>query len=116
MIVVRLSGGLGNQLFQYAIGRRLAILNSTDLIIEDSFYVNPPNGVTPRPYELDHYPIKARKVTPTERVELKTYTNVLMRLLRKYFRVPGRFIYIREGGDGFGKFSFDERHNIFLDG
>jgi len=31
MIIVKLSGGLGNQLFQYAMGRRLAHLHGTDL-------------------------------------------------------------------------------------
>jgi hypothetical protein len=31
MIIIKLFGGLGNQLFQYAIGRKLSLLHSTDL-------------------------------------------------------------------------------------
>jgi hypothetical protein len=34
MIIVRLSGGLGNQIFQYAAGRALAISHSTDLALD----------------------------------------------------------------------------------
>lgn len=34
MIVVRLNGGLGNQLFQYATGRQLAFLNNTELFLD----------------------------------------------------------------------------------
>jgi len=34
MIIVRLKGGLGNQLFQYAFGRRVALLNKTDLYLD----------------------------------------------------------------------------------
>lgn len=33
MIIVQLSGGLGNQLFQYALGRKLSIKNKTDLFL-----------------------------------------------------------------------------------
>jgi len=34
MIIVKLSGGLGNQLFQYALGRHLAIVNNTLLKLD----------------------------------------------------------------------------------
>lgn len=37
MIVIRLNGGLGNQLFQYATGRHLAHLNDTQLLLDTSF-------------------------------------------------------------------------------
>jgi hypothetical protein len=38
MIVTRLIGGLGNQLFQYAAGRALSIKNSSDLLLDISNY------------------------------------------------------------------------------
>ena len=31
MIIVKLFGGLGNQLFQYAIGQKLSLLHNTEL-------------------------------------------------------------------------------------
>ena len=37
MIVVRLNGGLGNRLFQYATGRQLAHLNNAPLYLDTAF-------------------------------------------------------------------------------
>lgn len=34
MIIVRLKGGLGNQMFQYALGRKLALKNSCELMLD----------------------------------------------------------------------------------
>ena len=33
LIIVKLNGGLGNQLFQYELGRHLAEINKTELIL-----------------------------------------------------------------------------------
>lgn len=38
MIIVQLTGGLGNQLFQYAMGRTLAINNNTELKLDLNFF------------------------------------------------------------------------------
>lgn len=38
MIIVRLEGGLGNQMFQYAIGKQLSLLNNTTLKFDLSSY------------------------------------------------------------------------------
>ena len=38
MIVTELNGGLGNQMFQYAIGRNLAIKNQTELRLDISTF------------------------------------------------------------------------------
>ena len=37
MIVVQLSGGLGNQMFQYATGRALAARHGTQLVLDSSW-------------------------------------------------------------------------------
>lgn len=59
MIVVRLMGGLGNQLFQYAAARHLAILNNTELYLDTSFLENTPMEDTVRGFELDKFNINA---------------------------------------------------------
>lgn len=46
MIVIRLKGGLGNQMFQYALGRILSIKNRTDLAFNIEAYIDQ----TPRPF------------------------------------------------------------------
>ena len=38
MIIIQLTGGLGNQLFQYAIGKKLAIQNNTELKLDTNFF------------------------------------------------------------------------------
>lgn len=54
MILIKLQGGLGNQMFQFAFGSILAQKNNTKLIIEDSIYgiVEKKEGYTPRNFEL----------------------------------------------------------------
>jgi hypothetical protein len=47
-VVIKLSGGLGNQLFQYATGRALAVAHSRDLVIDLHWYHAMPAGSTPR--------------------------------------------------------------------
>jgi len=49
MIIVRLAGGLGNQLFQYALGRKLSLLHNRKLFLDLSSYESYPL----RKYELN---------------------------------------------------------------
>nr|WP_290857076.1 alpha-1,2-fucosyltransferase [Flaviramulus sp.] len=55
MIVIKLQGGLGNQMFQYAIAIILAFKNSETLLIENRFFENQKKspGFTPRKFELN---------------------------------------------------------------
>lgn len=62
MIIARLQGGLGNQLFEYALGRALALKNSTDLALDLSQYAKDKQ----RHYMLDGFSINARIATTTE--------------------------------------------------
>lgn len=59
MIVVQLIGGLGNQMFQYALGRSLALKKGTPLKLDVSWFTEIENENTQRVYELDCYPIRA---------------------------------------------------------
>ena len=67
-IVLRVMGGLGNQLFCYAAARRLAVTNNAELVVDDvsgfAFDV-----VYQRHYQLDHFNIPCRKATTVERLE-----------------------------------------------
>src|SRR5882672_3340389 len=96
MIVVRLSGGLGNQLFQYSAGRRLAIRLGGELVLEDSFYVNPPAKAMPRAYELDRFSVRARRTSSEERRRLIAYTHPMCNRARQFFPLPGRFRFIKQ--------------------
>ena len=61
-VFVKLQGGLGNQLFQYAAGRAVAVRNSAELLLDTRDYGTNNN----RPYSLKHFCIKARVATIPE--------------------------------------------------
>lgn len=67
-VIVRISGGIGNQLFSYSAIRRLSIVNETELVIDNI------TGFTldhqyKRKYQLDHFHIPCRKATLAEQME-----------------------------------------------
>ena len=80
-IVLRVLGGLGNQLFCYAAARRLALVNSTELVLDDvsGFAFD---DVYQRHYQLDHFNIPCRKATAVERLE--PYARVRRYLKRRW--------------------------------
>lgn len=67
-VIVRIFGGLGNQLFAYAAARRLSLIHNADLAIDhvSGFCYD---TQFQRRYQLDHFAIPCRKATPAERLE-----------------------------------------------
>jgi len=65
MIAVQLKGGLGNQLFQYALGRTLALRHGTELLFDTSLLYNrvPEKTKTFRKYGLGLFEPPARIAT-----------------------------------------------------
>lgn len=62
MIIIKLQGGLGNQMFQYAAARRLAIINHTSLKLDTTALVNDEL----RSYALNSFNIYEEFVTQRE--------------------------------------------------
>ena len=62
MVVVKLEGGLGNQMFQYAAGRRLASMLQTELKLDVSYFANQ----TLRVYALHHFHIQGSMASEKE--------------------------------------------------
>jgi len=67
-VIVRLKGGVGNQLFEYAAARRLALKNEASLVI-DSVTGFARDIQYRREYALDRFQIGGRLATPAERLE-----------------------------------------------
>lgn len=63
MIIVQLVGGLGNQLFQYAAGRAVALLRGDELKLDIEVYQTPEEH---RQYQLGAFDIQATLATPLE--------------------------------------------------
>lgn len=70
VIIVKFMGGLGNQMFQYAAGRRLALLHNAQLKL-DIAHLNDPRCNTPRDYALKHLSINAEIATTVETNSLR---------------------------------------------
>jgi hypothetical protein len=86
MIVSKLISGLGNQLFQYAIGRKLSLKRGVPLRLDVSFY----EDQDLRSYKLHHYPVEAALATDDEMDEVlhiyrrnNLYTRLHRRVERK---------------------------------
>lgn len=62
MFIVKIDGGLGNQLFQYALGKNLASLNNTELKLDISSFKNNPA----RHYCLNYLNIKENFASSVE--------------------------------------------------
>lgn len=63
MIIIRISGGIGNQLFQYAFGRALSLRSHQELVLDISSYQNQDPKAAFRTYTLPHFNIHGRAAT-----------------------------------------------------
>nr|AEP25476.1 putative glycosyl transferase [Yersinia pseudotuberculosis] len=54
---VCLFGGLGNQMFQFAVGKIIASKNNNSIIIDDGYYYSQPSKDTPQKLEIDQFKI-----------------------------------------------------------
>lgn len=116
MVIVRLIGGLGNQMFQYAAGRRLARMLGVKLKLDISEF----DKYTLRTYDLGVFNIQESFATPEEVAALTVRKQgIVERMIGWILREPARMTptYIREKE----KFHFDPDilnlpNNVYLEG
>ena len=85
MIVVNLMGGLGNQMFQYALGRRLALHHHTELFLDCTFLNTHNAAHIKREYELDVFNIQAKIATNDELKKFESLkSNAVIRKLYQW--------------------------------
>lgn len=112
MIIVHLSGGLGNQMFQYATGRALAIRNNDTLKVDISSF-GKSEKETLRTYKLNNFNIKTEVASQDEIRELSN-TNLLKRVINRLGGYWGPFIV--EKTRGFDKRVLKLHGNLYLYG
>lgn len=117
MIIVKLQGGMGNQMFQYAAGRALSLRHGVELKLDLSFLKKDPQGqYTPRKYELDVFNVKAGIATDEDLEPFQEHPGRLRRVLQR--NIPALFskVYAAESGMSYNsRFLKFPRHS-YLDG
>lgn len=116
LIIVKLMGGLGNQLFQYCLGRHLAQLNNGILKLD----ITELNSSSFREYKLKHFNIAADIAT---RQEVRAFLRFENRLLKLIVTRPsagimrlGSRLYVREESLAYDEQILRLRGNLYLDG
>lgn len=118
MIVVKLMGGLGNQMFQYAAGRSLSIKRGTKLFMDLSWFDNVANVDTPRVYELDCFRVNQNFIDSNRYTLIDKYEpNVKTRVYKitKGLRRP-YITQLVENGHQFNKSFNESNDNTYLNG
>lgn len=90
-ITVRLTGGLGNQMFEYATGRAMALRTGSELLLDPTPIVYPGRHETPRSVVIDAFNIAGSIQPPTDSPlrRLFAYSPVATRLSDL---LPGRLL------------------------
>jgi len=107
LVIVKLRGGLGNQMFQYAIGRNLALKNNTML----KFDVSELERDKLRHYELEIFNISGSIASKFMMMFIRIFNNrILSKILDQYY------FYIKQQDRYFNEKILAEEGNIYLDG
>lgn len=120
MIITKIHGGLGNQMFQYATGFAVANRLKVPLSLDISYYVES----NFRAFQLNQYNIHAHIATEEEIRRLHSKPQKILDIFRKQERIIREqtpWFELRRAGIDKKDFSFDERvlharDNTYLDG
>jgi hypothetical protein len=100
MIIVNIKGGLGNQMFQYACGRALALKNKDSLFLVRSEY----QGDVDRPFSLTNFNIQAVMMRSAEVPKFSRFFSRVTQKLTGNFHVA------------FDQSVLDKQGTVYLDG
>jgi len=126
MIITKLTGGIGNQMFQYAVGRTLSYKYKTDLLLDISFY-NTQSSDIKRIFSLDSFNIKARIASQNENRRLckwqyfsfipkRIYRNILPKHFTNYLKEKDVTCYINKKSQYYDKRVLKIGDNVVLQG
>ena len=116
MIIARIKGGIGNQLFIYCAAKRLALFNNTELVLDNaSGFVR---DLYNRHYQLDHFNISCKKAIYSDRLEpFSRIRRYLKRYLNSYKPFSQRSYLQQEGMDFDSRIlNFRTNKKVFFEG
>lgn len=116
MIVVKIMGGLGNQMFQYAVGLAAAKRLDTKLLLDTSSYDNQLPGDTPRHYELNCF-ILEPEIIPKEKLDnLLAPKPTILNQIKSKLGKQTELTELAEKSPGFEKKLLNTKDNTYLNG
>ena len=118
MVAVELMGGLGNQMFQYAIGRHLAFLNRTELLLDSHFLQDRRprrKGFVFRNYDLDLFDLPVQ-AAPIHLAQTYGRTASLLRRVTNRLWPDQATQYVYEKHFHVDKRVLDRRGDLYLSG
>ena len=118
MITSQLTGGLGNQMFQFALGRVVSLRNNVTLKLDISSFTSSLAIDTPRQYELDVFKVSAELASEQECKSLGLPNPVTL-TLNRYLHTqlnPYPKSLIREGSHRYHPEIFNRAGDIYLSG
>jgi hypothetical protein len=114
MIIVKINGGLGNQLFQYALGRAIAYHKNTSLKLDINSFET---------YNLHRYALKnlniEEKIATKEEIRLMVRPNRMGFLRLKLLKILNQYYnqsYVKEVDFNFDQNIFKVSSKVYLDG
>lgn len=122
MVTIKIHGGLGNQMFEYALGRALSLRLGANLFLDPAslFDGTPRRQVSKRNYVLDQvFGIKPKLVLParlTRRVQLYYLVTAFNRYYPRVLGMLGYWRYVREKAYHFDPSILNLKGNLYLNG
>ncbi|MFH1677734.1 MAG: alpha-1,2-fucosyltransferase [Patescibacteria group bacterium] len=124
MVIIKLMGGLGNQMFQYAMGRQVAKQNNIELKLDTSSF-KIINNNTPRHYSLNVFNIKENFINQYGIKKIAKHSNLINKIISKIYYLRQKFSlikikinqnYITEKAFNFDPEILKLKDDIYLDG
>jgi glycosyl transferase family 11 len=110
MIIIKLDGGMGNQLFQYAIGKSLAHKLKAELKLDVALFT----ANNKRQYALGHFGIPENFSTEAEKKSFKRKEFMRRQLTRLGFRIKP--YWYTERRPGYDEYVEQLTDNVYLEG
>lgn len=117
MIIIKVQGGLGNQLFQYSFGRLLEIEYKKEVAYDLSFY-NTVNKYTVRKFLLDKFNTKMRIATDEEIKQTKYPYGIFSKIIIICKKALNKFVFkkYQVAYDTQLLPSLEKKSNVYLEG
>jgi hypothetical protein len=118
MIITKLIGGLGNQMFQYATAKALALRHHVDMKVDISFLNLDSEGIyTQRKYELSIFNTPIQIATANEKEQFFVdNSNKITQKFKELFPLLAKDFYATEKGIKYNKEFLNYPKNTYLDG